>query len=104
MYVYLANYYCSSVELASDGETKRRAFIFIYFIFSPHILFLLDHDGGGGLHMEITSDVSTYMFFFTLCAFNSLLPLPLLHSLSFPITIFIIPFELKKKGKKKKTT
>lgn len=39
MYVYLANYYCSSVELASDGETKRRAFIFIHFIFFLIVFF-----------------------------------------------------------------
>lgn len=51
--------------------------------------------------METTSDVSTSVFF-TLCAFNSLLSPSLLHSLSFPITIFIIPFELKKRGKMKK--
>jgi hypothetical protein len=48
--------------------------------------------------MEISSDVSS--MFFTLCAFNSF---PLLHSL-FPITIFIIPFELKEKEKDEEKT
>lgn len=39
MYVYLANYYCPSVELASDGETKRRAFFFIFIFIFIFILF-----------------------------------------------------------------
>lgn len=80
MYVYLANYYCSSVELASDGETKRRAFIFFISFFFL-IFFLLDHDGG--LHMEITSDVSTAMFFFYFVCFS-----PSSFSSSSSLTLF----------------